>query len=46
MAEHRINTRLIKIGITQYGGSDSPEALYKKYHLDDEALIKIIKNNL
>lgn len=46
MAEHNISARLIKIGITQYGGSDNSEVLYKKYHLDDEALIQTIKSNL
>jgi len=46
IAEGNINTRFIKVGIEQYGGSDEPDALYKKYGLDPQHLIKKIKENL
>ncbi len=46
IAEGNINTRFIKVGIEQYGGSDESDALYKKYGLDPQHLIKKIKENL
>ena len=45
-AEHNISTKFVKIGITQHGGSDKPDVLYKKYRLDADSLVEIIKDNL
>ncbi len=46
IAEHNVNTDFIKIGIGQYGGSDRPDILYKKYGFDVNALVKLIKNSV
>ncbi len=46
IAEANISTKLIKIGIEQYGCSDEPDVLYKKYGLDADGLIEKIKLNL
>ncbi len=46
IAEHNVNTALVKIGITQYGGSDSPAVLYKKYDLDVDSLVRRIKESV
>jgi|UniRef100_A0A7V3RGM7 transketolase len=46
IAEKGISTRIIKMGIKEYGGSDEPDALYKNYCLDAESLVKIVKDNL
>uniref|UniRef100_A0A7C6EK47 Transketolase n=1 Tax=candidate division WOR-3 bacterium TaxID=2052148 RepID=A0A7C6EK47_UNCW3 len=46
IAEGNINTRFIKVGIEQYGGSDEPDALYREYGLDPQHFIKKIKENL
>ncbi len=46
IAEEGLNTRLFKIGISEYGGSDKPDDLYKTYSLDAESVVKIIKSLL
>jgi transketolase len=46
IAENNIDTKFIKLGIKQFGGSDKPEALYINYCLDAESLAKIIKANI
>lgn len=46
IAENNLNTDFIKIGINQFGGSDKPEVLYKKYSLDADSLVDIIKNKI
>lgn len=46
IAEHRLPTKLVKVGVQHYGGSDQPEVLYKKHGLDADALVKIIKENV
>uniref|UniRef100_A0A7C4TCM2 Transketolase n=1 Tax=candidate division WOR-3 bacterium TaxID=2052148 RepID=A0A7C4TCM2_UNCW3 len=46
IAEENIKTKFVKIGITEYGGSDEPTALYKKYHLQPENLVKMVKRLL
>jgi len=43
IAEENIRTRFVKLGITQYGGSDNPDVLYKHYGLDADALVETIK---
>lgn len=45
IATENLKTKFVKVGITQYGGSDEPENLYKKYGLDVESLVAIIKNS-
>ena len=45
IAEKKIKTNFIKIGVTQYGGSDNPEILYKKYGLDIDSVVQLIKEN-
>ncbi|MEO0128178.1 MAG: transketolase [candidate division WOR-3 bacterium] len=46
LAEENLNTKFVKMGIEQYGGSDEPDALYKKYRLDSQSLAKKIKEVL
>lgn len=46
MAKHNIKNKFLNIGITQYGGSDRADVLYKKYKLDADSLVEVIKNNL
>jgi len=46
MAENNIRDKFVKIGITRYGKSDEPEALYREYGMDAESLAAAIKNNL
>jgi len=46
IAEENIKTKFVKIGIKQYGGSDEPESLYKKYELNTESLVEKIQKNL
>lgn len=46
IAEENIKAKFIKLGITQYGGSDEADVLYKKYGLDAESLAAVIKKNL
>ncbi|MEO0106142.1 MAG: transketolase [candidate division WOR-3 bacterium] len=46
IAEERLRTNFVKVGITEYGGSDEPEPLYKKYSLDAQSLVNRIKESL
>ncbi len=46
IAEEKLNIDFVKVGITEYGGSDEPDALYKKYSLNAQSLVKVIKNAL
>jgi transketolase len=46
IAENNIKTKFRKIGIVEYGRSDNADVLYKKYFLDADALVQIIKDNL
>jgi transketolase len=43
IAEENLKTRFIKIGITNYGGSDNHDVLYKKYSLDTDSLVQTIR---
>lgn len=43
IAEENVDIKFLKLGIEQYGGSDEPDALYKKYHLDFQSLVEKIK---
>lgn len=45
IAANNLNTDFTKIGIDQFGGSDKPDVLYKKYSLDADSLVKIIKES-
>jgi transketolase len=38
--------KFIKIGVTQYGGSDEADVLYKKYSIDAGSVASLIKKNL
>ncbi|MCX7994250.1 MAG: transketolase [candidate division WOR-3 bacterium] len=46
IAGEKITTNFVKMGIEQYGGSDEPDALYKKYSLDTLNLVQIVKKFL
>ncbi|MEO0205958.1 MAG: transketolase [candidate division WOR-3 bacterium] len=46
VAEENLDTKFLKMGIEQYGGSDEAEVLYKNYGLDAESLVEKIKSNL
>jgi transketolase len=46
IAENNLDTDFIKIGINEFGGSDKPEVLYKKYSLDADSLVEIIKDKI
>jgi transketolase len=46
IAQEKIRTNLITVGIKEYGASDNPEVLYKKYGLDADSLFKIISETL
>jgi transketolase len=46
IAREKINTRLIQMGIQEYGASDNPQELYRQYGLDPESLARTIKKNL
>lgn len=46
LMEQRINSRLIKLGIGQFGGSDDADILYKKFQLDADALVRLVESIL
>jgi len=46
IAEECIQTKFIQIGINQYGGSSEADVLYKKYSLDVDSLIQVVRNHL
>jgi transketolase len=46
IAENRLSTDFVKIGIEQYGDSGDSDALYKKYSLNSDALVKKIEARL
>ncbi|MCK4672629.1 transketolase, partial [candidate division WOR-3 bacterium] len=46
IAENNLDTDFIKIGINEFGSSDKPEVLYKKYSLDADSLVEIIKDKI
>jgi len=46
LAQERINVKLVTMGISQYGASDDPEVLYKKYGLDADSLVRIISETI
>ncbi len=43
IAEMGLGTKLFKLGISKYGGSDRPEVLYKRYALDVDSVMSLIK---
>ncbi len=46
IAEQNIKTKFVKIGIDQYGGSDEPEPLYRKYSLNTEVVVARLLSHL
>lgn len=46
LVEHGIESRLVRLGIRQFGGSDSADALYRKFQLDADGLVRVIESNL
>lgn len=46
IAEEKIDTEFVKMGIMEYGGSDEPDALYRHYKLDALSLATVIKGSL
>lgn len=46
IARERVKMNLVTIGINQYGTSDNPEVLYKKYGLNADSLVKRVTENL
>jgi transketolase len=46
IAEDRLTTDFIKIGIEHFGGSDNEEVLYKEYSLDADALVRVIEKRI
>jgi transketolase len=46
LARNRIPTKLIQLGIQEYGESGNPQELYRQHGLDPESLVDIIKKNL
>jgi transketolase len=45
ICEERIKADVQKIGITQYGGSDNADVLYKRNALDVDSLVQIVKKH-
>lgn len=39
VAENCINTRLVCLGVSEYGGSGKPDELFKDMRLDPESLV-------
>jgi transketolase len=46
LAEHQVNLRFRKIGITQYGSSGKPDELYKMQGLDVDSLVKTVMHEI
>jgi transketolase len=46
VAEHGVNTRFRKMGITQYGSSGKPDDLYKMQGLDVDSLVKAVMEEI
>ncbi len=46
IAREGLKTKLVEMGIKQYGTSDDANILYKKYSLDTESLVEIVKKNI
>ena len=46
LAREQIDARLFSIGIREYGTSDEAEALYKRYGMDTDDLVKTVTTNL
>jgi transketolase len=46
IAEDRLTTDFVKIGIEHFGGSDNEEVLYKEYSLDADSLVRIIEERV
>lgn len=42
----KIKMNLLTMGINNYGASDNASALYQKQHLDPDALVRVIIDNL
>lgn len=46
IAEDRLTTDFVKIGIEHFGGSDNEEVLYKEYSLDADSLVRVIEERI
>ncbi|MBE0433491.1 transketolase [candidate division WOR-3 bacterium] len=46
LARERIDTRLVSMGISQYGASDEAEVLYRNYGMDADSLVETITGNI
>ena len=46
IAEDRLTTDFVKIGIEHFGGSDNEEVLYKEYSLDVDSLVRVIEERI
>ncbi len=46
IAEDRLTTDFVKIGIEHFGGSDNEEVLYKEYSLDADSLVRVIEERV
>ena len=46
LARAQISTKVLQLGIKEYGASDKPQDLYRHYGLDAESLAKVIEENL
>ncbi len=46
IAENNVHTDFVKIGISEYGASGESAQLYKKYSLDADSLVKVVKEKL
>lgn len=46
IAEDRLTTDFVKIGIEHFGGSDNEEVLYKEYSLDADSLVRVIEDRI
>jgi transketolase len=46
IAEDRLTTDFVKIGIEHLGGSDNEEVLYKEYSLDADSLVRVVEKRV
>lgn len=46
IAENKVSTDFVKLGIENYGGSDNAGRLYRKYGLDSDSLVSFVKKML
>jgi len=46
IAEDRLSTDFVKIGIEHLGGSDNDDVLYKEYSLDADSLVRVVEKRV